>query len=111
MPSSKHRGAAGELAACAWLLERGFEVFRNVSSAGPADLVAWHVESGSVYLIDVKARNALYALRGGLGFSFGLRFQRARPEVHFLFVAGKEVVGFMRKSSNGKGGEIYTLPE
>lgn len=29
-----------ELQACAWLMEQGYEVFRNVSSTGPIDIVA-----------------------------------------------------------------------
>ncbi|HEY5411108.1 MAG TPA: hypothetical protein VIJ94_10325 [Caulobacteraceae bacterium] len=37
----KHKGAVSELLATAWLLDRGYEVFRNVSQHGPADLVGW----------------------------------------------------------------------
>ncbi len=49
----KHRGAWAELAACQWLLSRGYEVFLNISSHGPADLVAFQGEQ--ILKIDVKS--------------------------------------------------------
>lgn len=48
----KHKGAASELTACAWLLREGYEVFRNVSPFGRADLIA--VKSSGTFYIDVK---------------------------------------------------------
>lgn len=56
MPSmmQKHQGAASELAACQFLLDKGYEVFRNVSAHGPADLVAWNPTTHHILLIDVK---------------------------------------------------------
>jgi hypothetical protein len=51
----KHLGTRSELIAAVWLLERGYEVFRNVSSAGPIDLVAVDPADGAVYLFDVKS--------------------------------------------------------
>jgi Holliday junction resolvase-like predicted endonuclease len=54
MTPRKHAGAKNELLACTYLLEHGFEVFRNVSQHGTADLVA--VKAGEILLIDVKAR-------------------------------------------------------
>ena len=48
----KHRGAMAELMACAWLLRNGFEVFRNVSSVGLIDVVAW--KDGQFYAFDIK---------------------------------------------------------
>jgi Holliday junction resolvase len=55
MAFDKHRGAISELIACAWLLEQGYEVFRNVSACGLADLVAF--KDGATLLIDVKTAN------------------------------------------------------
>lgn len=49
----KHRGAHAELKAAAWLLEQGFDVFRNVSPHGDTDLVA--IKDGVVRRFDVKA--------------------------------------------------------
>lgn len=48
----KHRGAISEIAASAWLLEEGYEVFRNVSSAGPIDIVA--IRGAETIRVDVK---------------------------------------------------------
>jgi len=50
----KHLGARSELIAAVWLLERGFEVFRNISTAGPIDLVAVDA-NGCTHLFDVKS--------------------------------------------------------
>lgn len=50
----KHKGARSELLACAWLLERGYEVFRNISPHGPIDLVA--IKDGKdIFYFDVKS--------------------------------------------------------
>jgi hypothetical protein len=48
----KHKGAWAELVACAWLLGRGYDVFRNVSQHGLADVVATNAHE--VLRIDVK---------------------------------------------------------
>jgi hypothetical protein len=49
----KHLGAHSELVACAFLLREGFEVFRNISDRGQADLVAW--KDGKLWPVDVKS--------------------------------------------------------
>jgi hypothetical protein len=49
---SKHRGAHSELTACLWLLEQGYEVFRNISQHGIADVVAFRGDE--ILKIDVK---------------------------------------------------------
>lgn len=57
----KHKGAVCELTACAWLLEQGYEVFRNVSAFGHADIVAW--KGDEILKLDVKSiANGLPAL-------------------------------------------------
>ena len=48
----KHLGSRSELIACAWLLERGCEVFRNVSCHGLVDIIA--IQGTNVFLFDVK---------------------------------------------------------
>ena len=50
--NSCRRGAVSELTATVWLLEQGYEVYRNVSPEGPFDLVA--VKPGETLFIDVK---------------------------------------------------------
>jgi Holliday junction resolvase-like predicted endonuclease len=52
--STTHLGATTELKACAWLLEQGFEVFRNVSYTGPVDIVVLDKQDGKLFKIDVK---------------------------------------------------------
>lgn len=51
---NKHKGAKSELMACSWLLEEGYEVFRNVSPVGIIDIVAY--KNGTTYLFDVKTQ-------------------------------------------------------
>jgi hypothetical protein len=48
----KHKGAHSELRACLWLLDQGYEVFRNISPCGHADLIAWRGDE--ILKIDVK---------------------------------------------------------
>lgn len=50
----KHKGAVAELKVSAWLLNKGFEVFRNISQHGLADIVAWNPLTGERVLYDVK---------------------------------------------------------
>jgi len=48
----KHRGAFSELKGCAWLLEQGYEVFRNVSQHGVIDLVA--IKNNEIRKVQIK---------------------------------------------------------
>lgn len=48
----KHVGSYGELKATLWLMDQGYDVFRNVSSMGLIDLVA--IKDDEVLKIDVK---------------------------------------------------------
>lgn len=59
---TKHKGAHSELAACVWLLEQGFEVFRNVSQHGTTDMVA--IKYDCIIRVDVKTAQA-HTLRDG----------------------------------------------
>ena len=52
--------AASELFVCADLLERGFQVFRNVADSGPGDLVVWSPDTAVKEVIDVKTVNSAY---------------------------------------------------
>lgn len=53
--SRSHVGAASELIACAWFLKRGWEVFRNVSPAGKADIVVTKGET--ILRLDITTAN------------------------------------------------------
>jgi hypothetical protein len=50
---NKHKGAYSELTACAWLLRQGYEVFRNISQHGRADVIA--IKNNERLYIDVKS--------------------------------------------------------
>lgn len=50
-------GDVGELTASAWLLREGYEVFRNVSSVGPIDIVV--IKDGKITLVDVTTAQFL----------------------------------------------------
>jgi hypothetical protein len=49
----KHKAARAELLACAWLLQQGYEVFRNVSLSGFIDIIAY--KNGETLKLDVKS--------------------------------------------------------
>lgn len=52
--NKKHQGAFSEHKAICWLLEQGYEVFRNVSQHGAVDLIARDTDTGEYLPIDVK---------------------------------------------------------
>lgn len=51
---SAHLGVVAEIEAAAWLVRRGFFVFRNMSPVGPIDLVAVRSATTEVLFLDVK---------------------------------------------------------
>jgi len=50
----KHRGAASEMTAAIWLLECGYEVHRNVSQHGVADLIIVDRQTGLMQMVEVR---------------------------------------------------------
>ena len=54
---NKHRGAISELRATTFLLEQGFEVFRNISQHGSIDIIAIS-KDGTLLKIDVKTASS-----------------------------------------------------
>lgn len=71
MNSKNHIGAAGELLVCAFFLEQGLEVFRNVASSGPVDLVVWNPENNKSVCVDVKSHSTvMYRADGALSPSY-----------------------------------------
>ena len=58
-------GAIGELAIANYLMEKGYEVFQNMSPTGPADLTVWNIETGKVLLVDVKSYRDPYRNKEG----------------------------------------------
>ncbi len=51
---ASRKGDITEIKALSYLLDNGFEVFRNESSTGPVDIVALDIVNNKVILIDVK---------------------------------------------------------
>ncbi|KKM27703.1 hypothetical protein LCGC14_1572070 [marine sediment metagenome] len=82
----KHRGGYSELIASAWLLECGFEVYRNVSPHGVADLVA--TKDGNIELVDVKTVSVTKNHDGSFTVSAGPLLKPAQREagVRLLYV-------------------------
>lgn len=78
---NKHRGAISEMIACSYLLEQGYEVFRNVSAHGAIDLIA--IKNSEVHYFDVKTA----AVRGdGSALSPKLTTEQHRIGVKPLMV-------------------------
>lgn len=50
------QGAMAELIACNWLLEQGYDVFRNITPAGWVDIIAWKKDNQPIF-IDVSVCN------------------------------------------------------
>ena len=106
--SNNRIGAASELIAAAWLMEMGYEVFRNLSPSGPADLIAWKPTEESKYLIDVKTVNKPYTRTDGIVTVPTLNcVNKAAGGVHCLVVSCGRVLGFMRRTADRMGSETY----
>lgn len=50
--NTMRKGALAEIKAIAWLIEQGYEVYRNISPEGPFDLIA--IKPKETVYIDVK---------------------------------------------------------
>jgi Holliday junction resolvase-like predicted endonuclease len=83
----KHKGALAELQACAWLLRHGYEVFRNISQCGVADLIAWKPGEPPI-LIDVRKVHYTVA-SDGKSCSIALPKIPRHPDVSYFYVCAK----------------------
>jgi hypothetical protein len=92
----KHTGAINELAACQYFLSKGYEVFRNVSQHGPADLAIWHKETNEFTLVDVKTV-AVYYKKNGEPIFYSQKSKN--QEILVLAVSNGVVLGF--QNNNG----------
>jgi hypothetical protein len=61
---TRRSGTVSELIACAWLLDAGYEVFRNVSPHGKADIVALDRKTLAATLYDVKTGSVRHNRNG-----------------------------------------------
>lgn len=90
---TKHKGAWSELRATSYLLENGYEVFRNVSYYGPVDIVAYDTKRKDMLLIDVKS--AIKSKHGYLSYG-RLSKQQEELGVCILLVFEDGTTGFER---------------
>jgi Holliday junction resolvase len=67
----KHRGASSELIATLWLLDQGYDVFRNISAHGKVDIVA--IRDGEITLIDVKTMGKAKLKNGTIAYMISPR--------------------------------------
>lgn len=51
----KHKGCWAEMVACCWLIQNGYDVFKNISQHGLIDIIA--LRDGKVFKFDVKSVN------------------------------------------------------
>lgn len=81
--NKKHKGAWAELAATNWLLEQGYEVFRNVSQHGDIDIIAR--KGAEQLVIDVKSGSAYK------GKIYGHKLSKSQKELGVkLLIANQE---------------------
>jgi len=63
--SANRSGDLTEHKAVVWLLEKGYEVFRNECCTGPIDIIAINLETKDLLKIDVKT-GAIYNTKDGI---------------------------------------------
>lgn len=101
----KHRGAHSELLACAWLVARGCEVFRNLSPHGIVDIVVlWR---GRLIAFDAKT-TAEYMTKDGLQVAFPRATEeQAANGVQIIYVRrdGSIVCPFFDGAAAEEGGD------
>ena len=64
MFSQNRIGDISEHKAVVWLLEQGYEVFRNECCSGPIDIIALNIETQEILKIDVKT-GSIYIHKNG----------------------------------------------
>lgn len=79
--SPSRMGDITEVKAIGWLLEQGYEVFRNAGCTGPADIVIWDVSSNTFTAVDVKRLTPYLCKDGSYSYSCG---KYTRTDVRYL---------------------------
>jgi len=83
--STGTKGAISEHFATAWLLQQGYDVFRNVSPNGRADLLAVNWEKDETIRVDVKSQ-AYGKARNARGVQAERREANAGFDIRYLVV-------------------------
>ena len=88
----KVTGDVNEFRAVIKFLQEGYMVFKNVSGAGPIDLVLVHQETGEVRKIDVKTTSYRKSWKPGTRIHRQRRKEQVRLKVEFEFLDKNEDV-------------------
>jgi hypothetical protein len=97
----KLRGGYSEIVATAWLLENGFEVFRNAVDKGLIDIIA--IGGGHTILIDVKTANLAPATGGRWTVSGGtLSKEQVGKGIVPLYVTDEGICGWSTREIGEK---------
>ena len=82
----KVTGDVNEFRAVIKFLQEGYMVFKNVSGAGPIDLVLVHQETGEVRKIDVKTTSYRKSWKPGTRIHRQRSKEQVRLKVEFEFI-------------------------
>jgi len=88
----KVTGDVNEFRAVIKFLQEGYMVFKNVSGAGPIDLVLVHQETGEVRKIDVKTTSYRKSWKPGTRIHRQRSKEQVRLKVEFEFIDKDEDV-------------------
>ena len=88
----KVTGDVNEFRAGIKFLQEGYMVFKNVSGAGPIDLVLVHQETGEVRKIDVKTTSYRKSWKPGTRIHRQRSKEQVRLKVEFEFIDKDEDV-------------------
>ena len=88
----KVTGDVNEFRAVIKFLQEGYMVFKNVSGAGPIDLVLVHQETGEVRKIDVKTTSYRKSWKPGTRIHRQRSKEQVRLKVEFEFLDKDEDV-------------------
>lgn len=103
------KGAVNEHIATAWLLKEGYDVFRNVSPRGRADLVVRDWEKEEWISVDVKSEQ--FDLRGTNAMNDGQRSvarEYSASNIRYLVVMDDGVCRWYEDLDHPKNGEEFT---
>lgn len=94
MKSKARRGDWAELMAVTWLMESGFDVYRNVSRVGPVDVVG--IRDGISYFFDVKYTHIRFNKEGKAHVVRCAKKSKNQENINvtFVYVTKEGVCGF-----------------
>lgn len=94
----KHKGARAELAASVWLMNSGYEVFRNVSPFGAVDIIARNPVTQELILVDVKTSFSHITVRSDgarvEGWSIRKPHAHGLGDIKVLYVYGDGIISW-----------------